>query len=156
MAAQVISTVRKATKLPLITKLSPNVTSITQFAKVAENEGSDCVSLINTLSAMAIDIETQRFKIANRTGGLSGPAVKPVAVRMVYEVAHAVKIPVIGMGGITTGADAVEFLLAGASAVAVGTANFVDPFAPLHIIDFIEDYLARHHFKQLKEIVGIV
>ena len=154
LAAQVVSAVRKATTLPLITKLSPNVTKISEFARVAEENGSDAVSLINTLSAMCIDIETRRPVLANRTGGLSGPAVKPVAVRMVYETAQAVKIPVIGMGGIMTGNDAVEFLLAGASAVAVGTANFVDPFAPLKVIDGIDAYLDRHGFKSVRDIVG--
>ena len=112
------------------------------------------ISLINTITAMAIDIETRRPKIANRTGGFSGPALKPIAVRMVYEAARAVKVPVIGMGGICTGEDAVEFLLAGASAVAVGTANFVDPHAPLAVIDGINGYLDRHGYRSVSEIVG--
>ena len=154
LAEQVISAVRNATKLPLITKLSPNVTSIAEFARIAENCGSDAVSLINTLAAMAIDIETRRPKLANITGGLSGPAVKPVAVKMVRDVYNAVKIPIIGMGGIACGADAVEFILAGASAVAVGTANFVDPAAPLEVIDFIGAYLDRHGFASVKDLVG--
>ncbi|MCI5779985.1 MAG: dihydroorotate dehydrogenase [Lentisphaeria bacterium] len=154
LAEQVISAVRNATKLPLITKLSPNVTSIAEFARIAESCGSDAVSLINTLAAMAIDIETRRPKLANVTGGLSGPAVKPVAVKMVRDVYRAVKIPIIGMGGIVCGADAVEFLLAGASAVAVGTANFVDPAAPLEVIDFIDAYLDRHGFASVKDLVG--
>ena len=154
LAAEVITAVRRATTLPLITKLSPNVTKISDFARVAEDCGSDAVSLINTLAAMAIDIETRRPVLANRTGGFSGPAVKPVAVRMVYETAKAVKIPVIGMGGIMNGSDAIEFLLAGASAVAVGTANFVDPFAPLKVIEGINAYLDRHGFKTVREIVG--
>jgi len=153
LAEQVISAVRQATKLPLITKLSPNVTSIAEFARIAENCGSDAVSLINTLSAMAIDIETRRPKLANLTGGLSGPAVKPVAIKMVHDVYKAVKIPIIGMGGITCGADAVEFLIAGATAVAVGTANFVDPYAPLEVIDFINGYLDRHNMT-LTELTG--
>lgn len=153
LAEQVISAVRQATKLPLITKLSPNVTSIAEFARIAENCGSDAVSLINTLSAMAIDIETRRPKLANLTGGLSGPAVKPVAIKMVHDVYKAVKIPIIGMGGITCGADAVEFLIAGATAVAVGTANFVDPYAPLEVIDFINGYLDRHNMT-LAELTG--
>lgn len=153
LAEQVISAVRQATKLPLITKLSPNVTSIAEFARIAENCGSDAVSLINTLSAMAIDIETRRPKLANLTGGLSGPAVKPVAIKMVHDVYKAVKIPIIGMGGITCGADAVEFLIAGATAVAVGTANFVDPYAPLEVIDFINCYLDRHNMT-LTELTG--
>ena len=154
LAEQVISAVRNATTLPLITKLSPNVTSIAEFARIAETCGSDSVSLINTLSAMAIDIETRRTKLANRTGGLSGPAVKPVAIRMVNEVYKAVKIPIIGMGGICNGADAVEFMIAGATAVAVGTANFVDPFAPLQVIDFINDYCDRHGMKSVSELTG--
>jgi len=154
LAEQVISAVRNATKLPLITKLSPNVTSIAEFARIAEACGSDCVSLINTLSGMAIDIESRRTKIANRTGGLSGPAVKPVAIRMVNEVYKAVKIPIIGMGGITCGADAVEFMIAGATGVAVGTANFVDPYTPLQVIDFINDYCDRHGMKSVSELTG--
>ena len=154
LAEQVISAVRDATSLPLITKLSPNVTSIAEFARIAEACGSDAVSLINTLSAMAIDIETRRTKLANRTGGLSGPAVKPVAIRMVNEVYKAVKLPIIGMGGIANGADAVEFMIAGASAVAVGTANFVDPYTPLKVIDFINDYCDRHQMKSVTELTG--
>ena len=145
---------RRATRLPIITKLSPNVSDIGEFARAVEGAGSDMVSLINTLTAMAIDIETRRPKIANRTGGFSGPALKPIAVRMVYEAAKAVRIPVIGMGGIMNGADAVEFLLAGARAVAVGTANFVDPFAPLKVIDGINEYLDRHGCRSVSEIVG--
>ena len=154
LAAEVVSAVRQATKLPIITKLSPNVGNIADFAKAVEAAGSDAVSLINTFTAMAIDIETRRFKIANRIGGLSGPAVKPIAVRMVYDVSRAVKIPVIGMGGISNGADAVEFLLAGASAVAVGTANFVDPFAPLKVVEFIADYMKRHNFAKVSDIAA--
>ena len=154
LAEQVVSAVRNATELPLVTKLSPNVTNIAEFARIAEACGSDAVSLINTLAAMAIDIETRRPKLANVTGGLSGPAVKPVAVKMVRDVYKAVKIPIIGMGGIVSGADAVEFLIAGASAVAVGTANFVDPFAPLEVIDFIDAYLDRHGFSSVRELVG--
>lgn len=156
LAAEVVRTVRKNTSLPLITKLSPNVTRVSDFAIAAESEGSDMVSLINTLSGMAIDIESRRPRIANITGGLSGPAVKPVAVRMVYEVYRAVKIPVIGMGGICDGADAIEFILAGASAVAVGTANFVDPFAPLKVIDGIAEYMDRHNISNIKELKGKV
>jgi dihydroorotate dehydrogenase (NAD+) catalytic subunit len=151
---EVISAVRKATTLPLIVKLSPNVTKIGDFAKAAEGAGADAVSLINTITGMAINAETRRPRIANLTGGLSGPAVKPVALRMVYEASKAVKIPVIGMGGICDGIDAVEFMLAGASAVAVGTATFVDPYAPLKVIDGIEDYLRRHNYKSVSEIVG--
>ncbi len=154
LAAEVVSLVRRSTELPLITKLSPNVSRIGDFAKAVVDAGSDMVSLINTITGMAIDIETRRPKIANRTGGFSGPAVKPVAVRMVYEVAQAVDVPVIGMGGIMNGDDAVEFLLAGASAVAVGTANFVDPFAPLHVIDGINAYLERQGCASVREIIG--
>lgn len=156
LAAEVVDTVRRATRLPIITKLSPNVSDIGEFARAVEGAGSDMVSLINTLTAMAIDIETRRPKIANRTGGFSGPALKPIAVRMVYEAAKAVRIPVIGMGGIMNGADAVEFLLAGARAVAVGTANFVDPFAPLKVIDGINEYLDRHGCRSVSEIVGVL
>ena len=154
LASEVIRTVRAATTIPLITKLSPNVTSIAEFARAAEDCGSDMISLINTLSGMAIDIETRRPKIANLTGGLSGPAVKPIAIRMVYEASRAVKIPVIGMGGIMTGEDAVEFLLAGASAVAVGTANFVDPLASIKVLEGIEAYMERHKIGSVSELVG--
>ena len=154
LAAEVVRTVRANTKLPLVTKLSPNVTKISEFARVAEAEGSDAVSLINTLGAMAIDIEKRRPVLANRFGGLSGPAVKPVAVKMVYETSKAVKIPVIGMGGITCGADAVEFLLAGAKAVAIGTANFVEPTTALQVIDFIGEYMDRHGFRTVAELSG--
>ena len=155
MMGKVVSAVRKATGLPLITKLSPNVTKIADFAKAAEDAGSDMISLINTIPAMAIDIETFRPKIANVTGGFSGPAIKPIAVRMVYEAAHAVRIPVIGMGGITTGEDAVEFFLAGAKAVAVGTAIFADPMAPVKVIKGINDYLDRKGFKSVNDIIGL-
>lgn len=152
----VVSAVRKKTSLPLITKLSPNVSRIADFARGAEEAGSDMISLINTIPAMAIDIDTWRPKIANITGGLSGPAVKPVAIKMVYEASRAVKIPVIGMGGIMTGEDAVEFLLAGASAVAVGTATFSDPFAPVKVIDGIRRYLERKGLSSVKELIGKV
>lgn len=153
---KVVSAVRRATALPLITKLSPNVTRIADFARAAEDAGSDMVSLINTIPAMAIDIETRRPKLANVTGGLSGPCVKPVAVRMVYEAAKAVQIPVIGMGGIQSGADAVEFLLAGASAVAVGTAIFSDPAAPVRVIAELNEWLDRHGIGSVREITGQV
>jgi len=141
---------------PIIMKLSPNVTDITEMAKAAEAGGADCLSLINTLTGMQIDIRRRAFTLANRTGGLSGPAIKPVAVRMVYQAAHAVKIPVIGMGGISCGDDAVEFLLAGASAVAVGTASFHDPCASVKTVDGIEQYLRQYGFKDVHEIIGLV
>ncbi len=154
LAAAVVKLVRNSTRLPLITKLSPNVGNIAEFARVAEGSGSDIISLINTLTGMAIDVETRRPKLANMTGGLSGPAVKPVAVRMVYEASHAVSIPVIGMGGIMSGPDAVEFMLAGARAVAVGTATFVDPLAPMHVLEGIRDYLEKHGIGSVRELVG--
>ena len=154
LAEAVVSLVRKSTKLALITKLSPNVGNIAEFARVVEAAGSDMVSLINTLTGMAIDPETRRPRLANLTGGLSGPAVKPVAVRMVYEASRAVRIPVIGMGGIMNGLDAVEFMLAGARAVAVGTATFTDPLAPVKVIEGIEAYLERHHIAAVSELVG--
>ncbi len=156
LAKEVVSAVRESTSLPLITKLSPNVSRIGEFAQAVVEAGSDMVSLINTLTGMAIDIDKRQFKIANRTGGLSGPAVKPVAVRMVYETAQAVNVPIIGMGGIMTGEDAIEFMLAGASAVAVGTAIFADPYAPLKVIDGINSYLDKHGFKSVSEIIGLV
>lgn len=156
MMAKVVSAVRAATKLPLITKLSPNVTRIADFAQAAEAAGSNMISLINTIPAMAIDINTFRPKIANVTGGLSGPAVKPVAVRMVYEASRSVKIPVIGMGGIMTGEDAIEFFLAGASAIAVGTAIFADPMAPLNVLNGINEWLDRKGIRTVKEIIGAV
>lgn len=154
LADKVVSEVRKATDLPLITKLSPNVTDIAGFAKCVVDAGSDMVSLINTLPAMSIDVETRKTKIANVKGGLSGPAIKPVAVRMVYDVACAVDVPIIGMGGIMNSDDAIEFMLAGADAVAVGTAIFADPMAPLKVIDGINDYLDRHNIAKVADIVG--
>ena len=152
----VIRAVREKTTLPLITKLSPNVSRIADFALGAQNEGSDMISLINTIPAMAIDIMTRRPKLANVTGGLSGPAVKPIAVRMVYEAAKAVSIPVIGMGGIMTGEDAVEFLLAGASAVAVGTATFADPAAPLKVLQGIRAFMEKTGVSSVSELTGKV
>ena len=153
---QITQAVKKAAKQPVIMKLSPNVTDITEMAKAAEAGGADCISLINTLTGMKIDAESRRFVLANKTGGLSGPAIKPVAVRMVYQAAHAVKIPVIGMGGIMTAADALEFILAGASAVAVGAANFVNPYTTVEIVRGIEEYMERHHVERVTELIGAV
>jgi len=154
LAAEVVSSVRKKTKLPLITKLSPNVTKVSEFAKLVVNEGSDMISLINTYPGMAIDIETRKPRVANITGGLSGPAIKPIAIKMVYETANAVNVPIIGMGGIFTATDAIEFFLAGADAVAIGTANFIDPMAPITIISGINEYLDSHGYSSIKELVG--
>ncbi len=148
--------VKRVAKQPVIMKLSPNVTDITIMAKAAEAGGADAVSLINTLTGMKIDINRQDFALANRTGGLSGPAIKPVAVRMVNEVANAVKIPIIGMGGIATAEDALEFILAGASAVSVGTANFFNPNAVTEIIDGIGEYMRNKDCRDINELIGIV
>ena len=148
--------VKAKAKQPIIMKLSPNVTDITVMAKAAEAGGADCLSLINTLTGMNIDIERQTFAIANKTGGLSGPAVKPVAVRMVYQVANAVKIPIIGMGGICTAEDAMEFILAGATAVSIGTANFTNPYTTVEVIDGIEAYMRRHGVEDINELIGLV
>ena len=155
-AAGVIAAARKATRLTLIPKLSPNVSDIAVFAKIAEDSGADAVSLINSIPAMVINIETRRPALANTTGGLSGPAIHPVAVRLVWQAAKAVKIPVIGMGGIAGPGEAVEFMLAGASAVAVGTANFTDPLVTSDVIAGIEAYLVRHGIRNVKDIVGAV
>lgn len=151
-AAEVTRAMRRAFPRTLIVKLSPNVTDITEIARAVEAEGADSVSLINTLLGMAIDVERQKPCLSTITGGLSGPAVRPVAVRMVWQVAHAVKIPVIGMGGIVTARDALEFLLAGATAVEVGTANFVNPRATVEIIDGIADYMKRHGYDSLAQL----
>ena len=148
--------VKAKAKQPIIMKLSPNVTDITVMAKAAEAGGADCLSLINTVTGMKIDIERQTFAIANKTGGLSGPAVKPVAVRMVYQVANAVKIPIIGMGGICTAEDAMEFILAGATAVSIGTANFANPYTTVEVIDGIEAYMRRHGVEDINELIGLV
>ncbi len=148
--------VKRRAKQPVIMKLSPNVTDITETAKAAEAGGADVLSLINTLTGMKIDIHRQAFALANKTGGVSGPAVKPIAVRMVYQVANAVKVPVIGMGGITTYEDAVEFILAGATAVSVGTANFFNPAATVEIVEGIERYMEKYHFENISEMVGVV
>jgi dihydroorotate dehydrogenase (NAD+) catalytic subunit len=153
-AAQVVSAVRKAYDKTLIVKLSPNVTDITEIARAVEGAGADSVSLINTMLGMAIDAEKRRPILSTITGGMSGPAVKPVALRMVWQTAKAVKIPVIGLGGICSATDAIEFLLAGASAIQIGTANFIDPSISEKVIDGIEDYLQRHGFNSVQEIIG--
>ena len=154
-AASVVKAVREAYKKTLIVKLSPNVTSITDIALAVQDAGADAVSLINTLMGMAIDVEKRRRVLSIGTGGLSGPCVKPVALRMVYQVAHAVRIPVIGLGGISCATDAVEFLLAGASAIEIGTANFLDPAITVKVAQGIKDYLDRHGFQSVKDIIGI-
>ena len=148
--------VKKYAKQPVIMKLSPNVTDIAGMAKAVEAGGADAVSLINTLTGMKIDIHRRTFALANRTGGVSGPAVHPIAVRMVYETAQAVKIPIIGMGGIASAKDAIEMILAGASAVSVGTANFHDPAVTTKIVDGIERYLEENHIEDIRELVGAV
>ena len=153
-AAQVVSAVRKAYDKTLIVKLSPNVTDITEIARAVEDAGADSVSLINTMLGMAIDAEKRKPILSTITGGMSGPAVKPVALRMVWQTAKAVKIPVIGLGGICSATDAVEFLLAGASAIQIGTANFIDPSISEKVIDGIEAYLQRHGFNSVQEIIG--
>ncbi len=148
--------IKKIAKQPVIMKLSPNVTRIADMAKAAEAGGADAISLINTITGMKIDIERRKFVLANKTGGMSGPAIKPVAVRMVYEASHAVSIPVIGMGGIATAEDAIEFMMAGATMIAVGAANFVNPNATTEVIDGIEAYLQRHNINDINEIIGCV
>ncbi|MCL1918212.1 MAG: dihydroorotate dehydrogenase [Peptococcaceae bacterium] len=153
-AAEVVRAVRENTSLPLIVKLSPNVTDIAAIARAVVQGGADAVSLINTLLGMSIDIETQKPFLGNTTGGLSGPAVRPVAVRMVYETYKAVDVPIIGMGGITCWQDAVEFMLAGASAVGIGTANFTNPLAPVEVLEGIEAYAREHGYGSLRELVG--
>jgi dihydroorotate dehydrogenase (NAD+) catalytic subunit len=154
MAARVVAAVRAKTVKPVVVKLSPNVTDVTEIARSAEGAGADALSLINTITGMAIDIHTRRPKLANITGGLSGPAIRPVAVRMVWQVVRAVKIPVIGIGGIMTAEDALEFLIAGAVAVQVGTANFVNPRATIEILAGIEAYLVAHRFSCLTDLIG--
>jgi dihydroorotate dehydrogenase (NAD+) catalytic subunit len=152
----VVSAVRKVTTLPVIPKLTPNVTDVASFARAAEEAGADAVSLVNTFLAMVIDVETRRPRISNVVGGLSGPAIRPIAVRMVYECRQTVKIPLIGMGGIAEARDALEFMIAGATAVQVGTANFVDPFIWPKLLDGISDYMRRHHIERVTDIVGTV
>jgi len=154
MLYDVVSAVKKIATRPLIVKLSPNVTSIAQMARVAENAGADAISLVNTFVSMAIDVETRTPRIANITAGLSGPAIKPIAVRMVYDAAKAVKIPVIGMGGISTAADVVEFMLAGATAVQVGTASYWDPRATEKIVDELTEWCVEHRVERLSDLIG--
>ena len=148
--------IKAKAKQPIIMKLSPNVTDITEMARAAESAGSDALSLINTITGMKIDIHKRTFALANKTGGLSGPAIKPVAVRMVYQTAQAVKIPIIGMGGIANAEDAVEFMLAGATGVAVGAMNFVNPYTTAEVVKGIEEYMERYHVENLTELVGAV
>lgn len=156
LLAQVVSTCRKASKLPLITKMSPNVVSIVPYAKTAEDAGSDALAITNSYPAMAIDVETRKPKLANVTGGLTGPCIKPIAVKLVWEAAQAVKIPIIGMGGIQNAADAIEFLMAGATAVAVGTANFYEPQTALQVIAGISEFMQKKNLDDVKEITGSV
>ncbi|CCX58532.1 dihydroorotate dehydrogenase [Blautia hydrogenotrophica CAG:147] len=153
---QLTAQIKKIARQPIIMKLTPNVTDITEVARAAEAGGADAVSLINTLTGMKIDVQRRTFALANKTGGMSGPAVKPVAVRMVYQVAQAVKIPIIGMGGIVTAEDALEFILAGASAVSVGTANFFRPEATLEVVRGIEEYMEKNGVKHIQELIGAV
>ena len=148
--------VKKYAKQPVIMKLSPNVTDITEMARAAESGGADVVSLINTITGMKIDINRRTFALANKTGGMSGPAVKPVAVRMVYQVANAVKIPIFGMGGIASAEDALEFIMAGATAVSVGTANFINPYTTQEVVDGIQAYLEKQNVKDICELIGCV
>jgi dihydroorotate dehydrogenase (NAD+) catalytic subunit len=153
-AAQVTAAVRRVTRLPVIPKLTPNVTDVASFARAVEEAGADAVSLVNTFLAMAIDVETRRPKLSNVLGGLSGPAIRPIAVRMVWECQQAVKIPIIGMGGIVEAADAIEFMLAGATAVQIGTANFADPFVWSKVLDGMTDYLVRHRIGRVADLIG--
>lgn len=152
----ITSGIKKKAKQPIIMKLTPNVTDIAEMARAAEAAGADAVSLINTITGMKIDVHRRKFVLANKTGGMSGPAIKPIAVRMVYQAARAVSIPVIGMGGIATAEDAIEFLLAGAAAVAVGAMNFVNPYATVEIVDGIEDYMRRYGIEDIGELIGAV
>jgi dihydroorotate dehydrogenase (NAD+) catalytic subunit len=156
LLAQVVAACRKATSLPLITKLSPNVVSIAPYARAAEEAGSDALSITNSFPAMAIDIETRRPRLANITGGLTGPCIKPIAIKLVWEAAKAVKIPIIGMGGIQSASDAIEFMMAGAAAVAVGTANFYEPQTALHVINGIREFMQLHGIQDVRELVGSV
>ena len=152
----ITSQIKKRARQPVIMKLSPNVTDITEMARAAEAAGADAISLINTLTGMKIDIHRRSFVLANKTGGLSGPAIKPVAVRMGYQASHAVKIPVIGMGGIATADDAIEFLLAGAAAIAIGAMNFANPYTTIEVIEGIEAYMKKYNIDDINEIIGCV
>ena len=156
LVEQITSDIKKIAKQPVIMKLSPNVTDITEMARAAEAGGADCLSLINTLTGMKIDIDRRTFVLANKTGGMSGPAIHPIAVRMVYQVAQAVNLPLIGMGGIASANDAIEMILAGATAVSVGTANFVDPRTTIKVVEGIEAYMRKYGVKDIKELVGAV
>ena len=152
----ITSKIKNVAKQPVIMKLSPNVTDITEMAKAAEAAGADALSMINTITGMKIDIHRRTFALANKTGGMSGPAIKPVAVRMVYQAANAVKIPIIGMGGISNAEDAIEFLLAGASAVSIGAMNFINPYTTVETIQGIEDYMRQYQIADIKELIGAV
>lgn len=154
--SDITAAVKKKARQPIIMKLSPNVTDITVMARAAEEGGADAISLINTLTGMKIDVNRRTFALANRTGGLSGPAIKPVAVRMVYQVAQTVRVPVIGMGGICNAEDALEFILAGATAVAIGTANFHNPYATVETVDGIRDYMVKNGIQDIRELIGAV
>ena len=156
LVEQITSDIKKIAKQPVIMKLSPNVTDITEMARAAEAGGADCLSLINTLTGMKIDIDRRTFVLANKTGGMSGPAIHPIAVRMVYQVAQAVNLPLIGMGGIASANDAIEMILAGATAVSVGTANFVDPRTTIKVVEGIEAYMRKYGVKDINELVGAV
>ena len=152
----ITSQIKQKAKQPVIMKLSPNVADITEMAKAAEAAGADALSMINTITGMKIDIHKRKFALANKTGGLSGPAIKPVAVRMVYQASHAVKIPIIGMGGIANAEDAIEFLLAGASAVAVGAMNFVNPYTTIEVVEGIEEYMKQYGIENVTDLIGAV
>lgn len=152
----ITSQIKQKAKQPVIMKLSPNVTDITEMAKAAEAAGADALSMINTITGMKIDIHKRKFALANKTGGLSGPAIKPVAVRMVYQASHAVKIPIIGMGGIANAEDAIEFLLAGASAVAIGAMNFVNPYTTIEVVEGIEEYMKQYGIENVTDLIGAV
>lgn len=153
---EITAEIKKHAKQPIIMKLSPNVTDIGEMAKAAEAAGADAISLINTLTGMKIDIHRRKFALANKTGGMSGPAIKPIAVRMVYQAAHAVNIPIIGMGGILSGEDAIEFMMAGATAVSVGAANFFDPYSTEKVIVGIEEYMTKYGVEDINELIGAV